>query len=217
MIRKSLFTSILVLTFSIGIFAQTNETLLCPDISVIGPQGIVKPNESASFTAVVDTKGKNFKLEYAWVVDSGTTLEGQGTQTVTVKQTVNNSVIVTVSIKGFPDYCCGTASAISTWDPSPEATKLDQFSESISQIGKARIEKITSALQNEPSGQLYIITGFKKNTSPKLIKQKEQEIRNYLAKAEIEKDRITMVRISAVVELTQFWLVPAGANPPEIK
>jgi hypothetical protein len=212
-----LFTLILVLSFSFGTLAQTNETPPCPDFSIIGPPGIVKPNESASFTVVVDTKEKNLKLEYAWVVDSGTILEGQGTQTVTVKQPINNSVIVTVSIKGFPDYCCGTASALSNWQPSPEAAKLDQFSESIFQIDKARIEKITSVLQNEPSAQLYIITGFKKNTSLKSIKRKEQEIRNQLAKAEIEKDRIILIRVFTEVGLTQFWLVPAGAHPPEIK
>lgn len=215
--KNLLCASILLLTFSVVTFAQTNETPPCPTFSITGPPGIVMPNESARYSVVVDTKGKNLKLEYAWFISSGTILEGQGTPTLTVKQPVNNSLTVMVKIKGFPDYCSNTASAVSTWDPSPEAAKLDEFSESIYRMDKARVEKIITAIRNEPSGQLYIITGFKKNTSLKSIKRKEQEIRNQLAKAEIEKDRIVMMRIFAAVELTQFWLVPAGAKPPEIK
>lgn len=215
--KNLLCASILLLTFSVVTFVQTNETPPCPTFSITGPPGIVMPNESARYSAVVDTKGKDLKLEYAWFIDAGKILEGQGTQTVIVKQPENNSLTITVNIKGFPDSCYSTASARSHWQPSPEATKLDQFSESISRIDKSRLEKITTAIRNEPSGQLYIITGFKKNTSLKSIKRKEQEIRNQLAKAEIEKDRIVMMRIFAAVELTQFWLVPAGAKPPEIK
>ena len=80
---KSFFAStILVLTFCVGTFAQTNEPLPCPTVDLTGPAGIVMPNEAIHYSVTVDKKGKDLKLEYIWSVRNGEIVEGQGSRAI---------------------------------------------------------------------------------------------------------------------------------------
>ncbi|MBA3634045.1 MAG: hypothetical protein H0W58_14730 [Acidobacteria bacterium] len=211
--------SILVLAFCIGTLAQTNETSSCPTISVTGPAEIPKPNEPVILIASIGEGAEKFNPQYKWTVRGGQIVEGQGTLILNVLQ--NNSgesLSATIEVIGLPKQCGNTATeSLMCITPAPRPIQIDEISEPISQIDKARIDKIITALEDEPNAQLYVIAGFRKDTPQRLITREEQEIRNYLTKAEIEKDRIALIRIFTEIELTQFWLVPAGANPPEVK
>ncbi len=214
---KSFFAStILVLTFCVGTFAQTNETLPCPTVDLIGPAGIVMPNEAIRYSVTVDKKGKDLKLEYIWSVRNGEIIEGQGSQAITVKQPSNNSLTVTVEVTGFPTGCPNTSSETSFYCPPPQAAKIEEFSESISQVDKIRLDKMITSLEDKPNAQIYILRSFKEKSSQEKIDTAEKQLFNFLSKEKrIEKDRIILVRIPADIELTQIWLIPPGAERPK--
>jgi hypothetical protein len=217
--RKLLKTSILVFAFCFCAFAQTNNTLPCPTLSVTGPPGISVPDEPITFTASIGEEAKDYEIEYNWTIHGGEIVEGQGTTSVSVLRNVQGqSLMVTVNVSGLPDGCSNTASeSASACGLLPQPTQIDVFSECANHIDKNRINEIVRALYNDPTAQLYIIFRHKENTSPKTTSQKEREISNSLIKAGLAKDRITTVTDFRQSESVKFWLVPAGATPPIIE
>src|ERR1044072_8384610 len=124
--KNILIVSILVLAFAFAVSAQTNQDLSCPTVSVSGG-GMPGPKDPMSFTAHVDTKGKDLILEYIWTVSSGNIASGQGTPSITVERDADENVTATLEIKGFPEGCPNTSSESSIWDPSPQAIKVGEF------------------------------------------------------------------------------------------
>lgn len=215
--RKLLNTSILVFAFCFCAFAQTDNIENCPVISVFGPSGIVEPNNPAQYTAAVDTKGKNLNIEYVWSVSAGEILKGQGTKILIVRQPERENLTVTVKFNGLPKNCPNTVSESLAISIDYQARQLDEFSEPFAQISQARIQAILNRLQEDPTGQLYIIFRHKEKTSRKVARRKELEIYDSLIKHGADKDRIRVINDFGQSEVVKFWLVPAGANPPEIK
>lgn len=196
--------------------AQTNENMPCPTLSVTGPPGIVEPNDSAIYTANVDTKGKELKIEYVWSINAGEILQGQGTNIIKVKQPEFYSLVVTVEVKGFPKECPNIASESSTYDPPPVAKKIGEFLIPFSKIESLKNDKLIRAIQDDSTAQLYIIIGYKEKDLADRQTQKERNFVDALAKEnKIPADRITIVRIFNKKDSVEFWLVPAGATPPD--
>ena len=65
--KKLICASIFMFCFSIFAFAQTNNSG-CPEITVSGPHGLVKPGDTITFTANVKNANKSLKLEFEWSV-----------------------------------------------------------------------------------------------------------------------------------------------------
>lgn len=65
--KKLLYTLIIIFCFSIFASAQTNNSG-CPEITVSGPQGLVKSGDSISFIANVESANESLKLEFEWNV-----------------------------------------------------------------------------------------------------------------------------------------------------
>ncbi len=206
--------SIFIFACSHIAFSQITENSHCLKISVLGPAGIAEPNESVTYTVNVDRKGQELKLEYIWSVSVSEILQGQGTQTISVRQPSSQSLTVTIEIKGLPENCSNMFSEHSIGDPLPTAEKIDEFSASITKIDKAGIDNFLNELQNDPNSQGYIIEKFKKNTSQLAIKNKFKKISKYIKMRGFDPLRITMVQDTGNENLTQFWRVPAGAVPP---
>ncbi len=114
---KSFFVStILVLTFCVGTFAQTNETSPCPTISVTGPAGIPSPDEAITFTLSLSQKAEKFNPKYSWTISGGEIIEGQGTQFIKVLAPnffKGESLRATVELANLPKEC-GTVTASET-------------------------------------------------------------------------------------------------------
>ncbi|MDQ3750674.1 MAG: hypothetical protein M3367_16900 [Acidobacteriota bacterium] len=175
------------------------------------------PNEAIRYSVTVDKKGKDLKLEYIWSVRNGEIIEGEGSQAIIVKQPSNNSLTVTVEVRGFPTGCPNTSSETSFYCPPPQAVKVEEFSESILKVDKIRLDKMIAAIEDKPNAQIYILRSFKEKASQEKTDAAEKQLFNFLSEGKrIEKDRVTLIRIPAEIELTQIWLVPPGAEPPKI-
>ena len=156
-------------------------------------------------------------LEYIWSINAGKILEGQGTNTLKVKQPEFYTLTATVAVKGFPKDCPNIASETSIGDPTPAAEKIDELSLPLSRTGNFKNDKLIKAIQADPSAQLYIIIGFKEKNLSETQIEKERNFLNALAiENEIPYDRITAVRIVNSKELAEFWIVPADATPPDL-
>jgi hypothetical protein len=216
--KNFLFASIFVLAFCVCLAAQTKETSICPRIEITGPWFVPKAGDIVSYIAHIDEKGKDLKLEYVWSIKGGKILEGQGTTSIKVEFPYNGKLNVTVEVKGFPMECPNTYSESIGWNRAPEAVKVDGFSDSISKIDKARIERVVKEIQNDPTARLYIIVGYAGKTLPKATTRREREISNILVKQKrISANRIVIVRELSDKALMQFWIVPAGASFPQPK
>ncbi len=218
---KSFFVStILVLTFCVGTFAQTSETSPCPTISVTGPAGIPMADEPMTFTAEVSKEAKKFKTEYKWTVTNGEIIEGQGTIVIKVlwKDMFGKNLTAEFEVVGLPKNCISVASETAATVCPPSSKLVDEFSEPISQIDKARLDNLFVEIQNDPSAVAYIFETFERKTFQNAVERKIQKITDYLIKEKrIEKDRFVISTAVFDKNLTQYFIVPPGATPPEIE
>ncbi len=65
-----------------------------------------------------------------------------------------------------------------------------------------------------PNATAYIIEHFKKKTSRQAITQKNEMIADYLKRSGVETDRFVLLNALTGENLTQFFIVPAGAMSP---
>ncbi len=225
---KNLFAaSILILAFCAVSFAQTNQNAPCPAISVTGPAGIVNPGETGTFTTNVDDKNLA-NYVYSWTVSGasivdengiswGAKFEGTGKNVIKVlipSEMAGESLLVTVEVKGLPEECPNTYSeSMGCWLP-PRLVEIDEFSISPNQIDTIRLNNLAKELENNPSAQIYITERFERKTSRKIIEQKNQKTLDYLKSRNIASERVVLINTNADKNQTNFFLVPAGAEPP---
>jgi hypothetical protein len=217
---KSFFVStILVLTFCVGAFAQTSETSPCPTINLTGPWEVTKLDEPIIFRAEVSQEVHNFNAKYNWSVSSGEIIEGQGTLTIKVlRKELGKYITAALEVTGLPKECVNSASETEPTCSCPDFRKIDEFSISASRIDKARLDNLLIELQNNPLAVAYIFERFERKTSQNAVNRKIQEITDYLIKEKrIEKDRFVISTAVFDKNLTQYFIVPPGATPPEIE
>lgn len=211
--RKLLFALILILTFCCLAFGQKGQILTCPTITLTSSPTMVTAGEFILYSVHLSEEAKQYKIKYYWVVEEGEIISGQGTPTVKIK-TILDSLNVTVEIQGLPQSCPNTFSDGFVID-RPHSISIEEFSISVTQIDKAKLDNLASYLINNPTSTGYIFEYFKKKTSQRAIKQKSQRIIDYLVRTkEIEKNMIVLQNISADKNLTRFFAVPQGAMPP---
>ncbi|CAN5734338.1 hypothetical protein BH20ACI4_BH20ACI4_07770 [soil metagenome] len=210
--RKILVASIFVPAFCAFAFGQNSD---CPEITLTGPPGVVRANETATFTVNVYEKPEGLKLEYVWSIDGGKIVEGQGTQVLTIDIGNNEFSYATVEIKGLPRGCenifteslgCGIA--------PPEPIIIDELVTSDSAIDSAKFDKIITALKDDPSSTVYIVIYTDEKTPPEKLEQKQIQIRNVLREKNIPPDRIVLIIGGEGEDLIRLWLAPVGAEPP---
>lgn len=147
-------------------------------------------------------------------------MEGQGTLSIKVlKKNDNRPITATVEVTGGPEGCpalTGTETETIICILNPQSILLGEFSIPGAQINKARLDNLIDELQDEPNSQGYIIEYFKPGTPRRIINLKIQKIRDYLVKErKFDETRVTIVtRAGGEQNLTGFWLVPPGAEPP---
>lgn len=201
------------MAFGISVVAQSS----CPTISVMGPSGIVPIGENMIFTAKIGKEAENYKIEYFWTVTNGKIVDGQGTLNPKFISDDGCSGSATLQVKGLPENCPQTASVSFEMSCCPPPTRLliDEFSENPPRIHKERLENLRVELFNDPTAKAYIVEKFKRGTSRNAIKQRISQTFFYLIQTlAIEKERISLQIFYADENLTQFWIVPAGAEPP---
>lgn len=209
-------TAALLIVLSILTNAQDKTDSNCPTVSVTGFAGIVAPGEMVTFTASVDPKGKELKLEYVWSVSSGTIVSGQGTSTIGVPQPNNSCVTVTVKIRGLPESCPSAASETSCFDPPILAVKLDEFVGSLAKVPAKRFVEAFNKAKDDSYAQVYIfISGARRYPKSSVRKKRQILMRHITVKCQFDTQRVTFVDVdNKHDDRVTIWLVPAGANLP---
>lgn len=211
-----IWTTILLFINSFGTIAQTNQISQCPTISVIGPSSFPNPDELVTYTANVSEEANKYPIKFSWSVNGGQIIEGQGTSII--KTTWKNSkyvFVATVKIEGLPENCANTFSEVMHYEPAPQAEKIDEISDKTTKFEDNRTDKIIKDIKENPSAQLFVLI-YSKNIQT--LTDEVQIIKNMLLKDnKTLADHLTFVKTVSSKEKIEFWLVPAGAAPPEIE
>lgn len=196
--------------------AQKEQSATCPIVYISGG-GVAAVGEVASFRADVDSKGKDFNLEYIWKVDGeGEIISGQGTSSITIELLSERSITVTAEVKGFPEGCQNIASGTLGCQLKPNNRQLvDEFGATPNGDFRARMDAFFIALGDQPNAQGYIINYGTKQE----LARREKLLRNFITFKKYDMSRVTFVRGGANTAgekgvWTKLWLVPPGSLPP---
>ncbi len=195
----------------------------CGDVNVTS-NGVVQPGEDLVFTANVSGGTGNFR--YEWSVSQGEISGSNDSATIRVRTNgmAGQDVRATVRVMdmGRTSDCptCNitnseTGSVAKLREPdlfdtcdansNPACIKPDDI--------KARVDNYYLALNNDPSATGYIIT----YGTPKEIARREKIIKDAIKFRKYDPTRVVFVQGGNTGEgtVTKFWIVPAGATPPQ--
>lgn len=184
----------------------------CGTLSVTGPSSQVTAGEPMTFTA--NTSGYP-SVTYNWSVSAGTISSGQGTSTITVDTSglEGQSVTATVELGGTPAGCdCPTTSSETAGVARPAGPQLiDEYGKLQNDDVKARVDNFYIQLNNDPNASGVIVLFG----TPAQQKAQRAQIEKAIAFRKYDKSRVSFVNGSGEGPYAKFWLVPAGATPPE--
>ncbi len=179
--RNLFLASILVFTFCICSFAQTDRSAPCPSFEVLGQTDTPIPGDNITFTAnIINYDASN--LTYNWTVSAGEIIQGQGTATISVstKKGEDINTIATVEVMGLPKNCCRAESTTISLFIDWKTILADEFSISTPRIDESRLDNLAIQLQEIPAATIFIFERFERNTSRTAIEQKISRILDYL-------------------------------------
>lgn len=206
--RKSCFSLIITTFFFASVFAQSNQTLPCPNIEVIGPASVVAPGDTATFTANITTENS---ISYVWTVSAGTIIEGQNSPVIRVATTpemANSDATATVEIKGLPDNCIKTASETLSLVSCRLPIELDDYEKISFKEEKERLKNVAANLINQPDTSAYIRIYFPSNQKMQQ-KNYSKKIKNYLTQnLKISAERLFFLNGEAESQRTVIGIVP---------
>lgn len=189
----------------------------CPIVSVTGPPAVVNPGETMTFTAVVEGVNSSGN-SYNWSVDKGTIISGQGTSTITLSTEglEGETITASVSVSGdFLEVCDSDASETGIVRTLPKAILIDQFQRANCEDVLMRTDNFFVHLQNNPGASGYIIFYGRRRA----VAIAEREAKNWIRIRNFDPGQIVLVRGGGINERAEIemWLVPPGADPPEVK
>lgn len=186
---------------------STANSTPCPNVFV--QESGIPPK---SFKVTVSPLLVDWKITYSWSVVNAKITSGQGTSTIWVEPEAKaTSVTATVKIGGPNPACSLTASCSTIWEPAPEPQLLDRFGAVSLAKEQQRLAQLRMILTNYPGATLHVIVYGKDHSSraqrvAKFFKQDDQ----------FEFARLTIVTgEKRTKSITEFYLVPRGAIPPE--
>lgn len=174
---KALISStILILASSLSVFTQTAETL-CPEISLIAPEGMLKIEVPVKFEVKIDDKTDKSKLEFEWTASKGKITKGQGTPEVILIARFEDSRInelvpveVSIKIKGLPKNCSNDyfSETVNIGPPiSDPIEPFVHFGKSSFDGKRSTIDNFYIDINNNPTTEGLINVKFNKNESRK--------------------------------------------------
>jgi hypothetical protein len=217
--EKVLFIFLLIFLFCAPVFGQTGD---CPGIELTSPAKSISPGEMLEYTVHVETGGEEIELEYLWAAvypDAETgkrknaeIVSGQGTPDIRIKMP-GDRITVSVIIGGIREGCPVMVSETVSYILDPAAVLLEDFRGPIAKFDKARIEKINTALKENPDVRLYIFIGYASNGRSKKNREKEAFVMDNFSRH--GRNRITFFDVDEKEHVLQIWLVPIGAHEPQ--
>lgn len=211
------FQIIAVLSFlSVSAFAQNTLWKPCPEIKVIGPAGIVLPEDPVKFTASISAEApKNIRLK--WNVTKGRIISGQGTKEILVDQkgAEGASIRATLEISGLPEHCTSAVSDDYTICLPLIPIQIDEYPSETLEAESEKLLMVAGELINNPTNQLYIIEYIPSDTPEEIVNERMEWIRTFLTReGGLDESRITIVVSELEKHMTMIFRVPPGASNP---
>lgn len=81
---------------------------------------------------------------------------------------------------------------------------------------KENLDNFARYLQDDPPARGYVVWRSAQPVFKKTMEREIRKITDYLKNEKgIDKERITRITVSADEDRVEFWIVPAGAEPPK--
>lgn len=203
---KTFLIMIFVLTGLVSVSAQ------CPTIKVVGPAGITNPGDDITFR--VDVKVFGPKLSYAWAIDKGTIIKGQGTpaMTLTTIGLAGDVVSATVEIDGLPQHCENTASESAGISPKVECSCWDEWGELKPNEERGRLDFFFAELSNNPKdvGVIVLRIGSDDRLDPRNSRIKF--VMKHIKYRAFDKNRIWFLLEPSEERTTRVYRIPPGGE-----
>jgi hypothetical protein len=186
----------------------------CPKISLKGPNQPVREGNPVRITANIAGGDKKISPMFNWSISAGVIRSGQGTANIEIDTSGagNERTIYTTLLVGGYSGECSSSENVAFAVASP-ARIADEFGPLSDEELSKRIESFAASIP--PGDGLHIIGYAGRNNVRGYATAKLRQIRTVALKNGILSDRLATVdggyREAAVFE---FWLVPAGAEPP---
>ncbi len=190
----------------------------CPNVSIYCPDTVTL-GQPVTFTANASGGTPGVTATYRWTVSAGSITSGQGTPSITVDTTGLGGQAITakVEVLGYEMDC--SASCTAQVPQPPRRKSFDEFGNIARDDEKARLDLFAIQLQNEPGARGYIVVYPGARSRPNEAQRRADRAREYLVNTRgMEASRIiTTVGPTRDAFTVQLWIVPAGAEPPEVR
>ena len=200
---------ILIFDFCAVSFAQTNQSVPCPEISVTRPATVISPGEPITFTANITSDNS---LKYEWTITAGTIVEGQNSSAIKVATTpemTNSDVTATVKIEGLPDTCVKTAFETASIVGCQLPITWDDYGKIPFKEERERLAAVAANLVNQPETSALFIIHFPEKENPQAIKKYIEKISNVLTQVhKVPKERISFLIGETETQRTTILIIP---------
>ncbi len=205
--KRLVFTTISIFALCIAAFAQANKES-CPKISISSTDSLAS-DEFIYFTADTSEEIDKYKVRYNWTVENLEILSGQSEKKLVVRRKNNNTGVARLEITGLPKHCGNQVAASTATICAPESYKIDEYGKIPQEDKKARIDNFLVTLNNNPNTNGFFVIANNQNSI--------NEIKFYINYFKLKKfdiNRIIFVVADQIEEITEIFLVPAGAENP---
>ena len=190
----------------------------CPSVSIYCPD-TAAAGQPVTFTANVSGGTGGVTPTYRWTVSEGTITSGQGTTSITVDTAglAGRAVTAKVEVLGYNLDC--TATCTSQLPSPPKPRTFDEIGDVPFDDEKARLDVFAIQLQNEPDARGYVVVYPGRKSRPDAAQRRADRAKDYLTNARgLDPSRVvTMVGPQREGLTIQLWVVPAGADAPQIR
>jgi hypothetical protein len=193
---------------------EQNSTDPCPKISLKGPGGPVREGLPVRLSASMVGGDKKITPMFDWSISAGVIRSGQGTATIEIDTDGagrDRSIYATLLIGGYSGECASSENVVVSI--APPAKIVDEFGTLPDEELVKRIESFVGSIP--PGDSLHIIAYAGRNNVRGYASATLRQMRTAVLKTGIPGERLATVdggyREQPAFE---FWLVPAGAEPP---
>jgi hypothetical protein len=192
--------------------------VVCPNVSIYCPDTVTL-GAPVTFTANLSGGTANITPVYNWSVSAGTIISGQGTPSIQVDTTGlgGQPITANLSVEGYNLSC--PANCTVQVPRKISSTLVDYYPPIKRDDEKARLDNFAIQLQNDPNAKGYIVVYGGAKAKPAEKQKRIKMAYDYLVTTRgIGGDRIvTMEGGVRDVTTTELWIVPLGADPPNIR
>jgi hypothetical protein len=176
----------------------------------------ISEGQGLGFNVDVKNTDQSRQYKYEWRITAGEILNGQGSDTIAVNTDGLGGQTLIATVRAEDDAGCVETKSAEVYVLQNGESVYDRSSFSSGTSGTARLDTFTDYLSKDPSSQGYIVAyggmPFCKGEAEKLA----LFAKSYLIDKGIDKNRIKTIDGGfAETSMTQLWLVPKGATPPE--